>query len=81
MKHFWYYLLLVFLFFSCNSDSKKVKVVDFISENADIVLTINNLEGFTNNLNNNDLLSSLNKTKSYQNTVAQFAFIKNLKTN
>ena len=80
MKHFWYYLLLVFLFFSCNSDSKKVKVVDFISENADIVLTINNLEGFTNNLNNNDLLSSLNKTKSYQNTVAQFAFIKNLKT-
>ena len=80
MKHFWYYLSIVFLVFSCNSDSKKVKVVDFISESADVVLTINNLEGFTNNLNNNDLLSSLNKTKSYQNTVAQFAFIKNLKT-
>ena len=80
MKHFWYYLSIVFLVFSCNSDSKKVKVVDFISENADVVLTINNLEGFTNNLNNNDLLSSLNKTKSYQNTIAQFAFIKNLKT-
>ena len=31
MKHFWYYLSIVFLFFSCNSDSKKVKVVDFIS--------------------------------------------------
>lgn len=79
MKHFWQLLLCSILFIACNNDSKKNKSLDFISESASIVFSVNNIEGFSSNLSNNSFLNSFKNTNSY-NQYKTLNVLKNIKT-
>ena len=81
MKSIWYNLVLVLLLFSCNSSSKKSTIQDFIYNEAEIVLTINNIENFKSNSNNNHFIEQLSKTKPYKTITKKLSYITELQSN
>ncbi len=59
-------ILLISLFFSCESNTNKLKGInDFIPENASVVLKINDFETLKSDINNNSFLSKLKGSQPY----------------
>ncbi len=81
MKHFWYTFLFILFIFSCQTSSKKNKSEDFIFNNADYVLTINNLENFKSNSTNNHFIEQLSNTTTFKDVVKKLDFLNQLKSN
>ncbi|WP_397363542.1 ribonuclease HII [Olleya sp. R77988] len=81
MKHFWYNFLFVLLIFSCQSSSKKTTIEDFIYNESDFILSINNLENFKSNTSNNHFIAQLTKTDSYKNVTEKLSFLSQIKSN
>ena len=70
------FALLSLLILSCNSSSKKAAVLtDFIPENSEVVIKVNDVESFKNDYKNNDFLgklSSSNISQEIENSLNTF---------
>ncbi len=67
MRFFCFTLLLTLLFSCSNTNSNKIKLIDFIPENTDVIIKTSNLEGLKNSVNNSDFLLRLSESESYKN--------------
>lgn len=81
MRFFCFALLITLLFSCSNTTTNKSKLIDFVPENADIIIKTSNLESFTNSLNNSDFLQKLSKTLYYKNLKNKLENLSYLKTN
>jgi hypothetical protein len=79
MKAIWLSLIVI-ICFSCTSDKKKFQAEDFINENAPTIIRVNNVANLSTNLNNNDLLSQLNTSKSFKDLESTFELFSFLNT-
>ena len=60
--------LLFILFFNCSRSGKKhSNLIEFIPENAHLIIKSNNLESLNNSIINSDFIQRFSKTNSYQN--------------
>ena len=80
MKKIWSFLLLSTLFISCNKTNKHINTADYIPEDASVIIQVNNLESLKSNLDNNDLLNSLAKSKTYNKVTQKLKNLKYLNT-
>ncbi|MGC1204469.1 MAG: ribonuclease HII [Flavobacteriaceae bacterium] len=67
MRFFCFAILLALVFSCSNTGSQKSKLIDFVPENADVIIKTLNLESLKSSLNNSDFLQKLSQTKSYKN--------------
>lgn len=59
-------ILIISLFYSCDSDSTKIKDInDFIPKNTSLVLKINDFEALKSDINTNSFLSKLKSSQPY----------------
>lgn len=66
MRFFCFALML--LAFSCsNNKTNRTKLIQFIPENASLVLKSSNIESLKSDIQNNDFIQKLSKTNSYKN--------------
>ncbi|MBQ0786503.1 MAG: ribonuclease HII [Oceanihabitans sp.] len=80
MKRIWNLFLISLLLISCNQTDKHINTTDYIPENASVIIQVNNLESLKSNLNNNDFLEGLQKSKSYTNLTNKLENLKHLNT-
>ena len=65
---FFYLTLITLIFISCNNTkTNHLKLIDFVPENASVIIKTTNIEGLKSSLNNSDFLQKLSKTNSYKN--------------
>ncbi|WP_034041515.1 hypothetical protein [Wocania ichthyoenteri] len=71
MRFFCYTLIL--LTFSCtNHKTARTQLIHFIPENASVVLKTSNIESLKSDIQNNDFVQKLSKTKNYNNLENKF---------
>jgi len=66
MKPYLYCSLFFLLFLTCNQRKSTAPISDFIPDNAQTILLVNNIESFKSNLNNNHFISLLSITEDYK---------------
>lgn len=82
MKKLVFILLVVALLFSCNNSNKSTtKLLHLIPENSTLILKINNLETFKNDLKNNDFINKLTSSNLLKDISKQFENLYYLNTN
>lgn len=65
---FFYLPLITLLIFSCDTtQTNRTKFIDFVPENASVIIKSSNMEGLKSSINNSDFLQEISKTKSYKN--------------
>lgn len=80
MKHIWCCLLFILLTISCQTSTNKNTIEDYIFNQADYVLTINNLENFKSNITNNHFIDQLSNTTSYKNVSKKLELLEHIKS-
>ena len=80
MKNIWNYLILIILIGSCNPSNKKQNLIDYINDDASVILKINNLGSLKSNLKNNTFLDEISSTTSYANLSEKLALLNYLNT-
>lgn len=79
---FLYLILLAFIVFSCSTTvTKRTNLIDFVPENATIIIKTSNLEELKSSINNSDFLNKFSKTTAYQNLESKLENLKLLKPN
>ncbi len=79
---FLYLTLLAFVVFSCsNTVTKRTNLIDFVPENATIIIKTSNLEDLKSSIKNSDFLSKFSKTTAYQNLESRLENLKLFKPN
>ncbi len=72
--------LLSIVLFSCsNTYSKRVNLIDFVPENASIIIRTTNVEDLKSSINNSDFLDKFSKTPAYKNLESKLENLKLLK--
>ena len=62
------YSLFLTIFFSCsNTNTTRLNLIDFVPENASVVIKTSNIESLKSSLTNSDFLQKFSKTNSYKN--------------
>ncbi len=80
MKPFIYLFFAFLLLFSCSKRKNTSLISDFIPENAQSILLINNIESFKSNLKNNDFINLISKAKDYKALKKQLNHLNKVKT-
>lgn len=80
MKYIWCCLLFILLTISCQTSTNKNTIEDYIFNQADYVLTINNLENFKSNISNNHFIDQLSNTTSYKNVSKKLELLEQIKS-
>ncbi|WP_055444592.1 hypothetical protein [Lacinutrix himadriensis] len=80
MKKIWNLFLISLLLISCNTKNTHINTTDYIPEDASVIIKVNNLESLKSNLDNNDLLRSLSKSKTYTSLSQKLENLKYLNT-
>lgn len=80
MKNFCLYSLLVLLFVGCNSSAKKTQLLDYLNNDATIIIKVKNIESLKNNINNNVFLQTLKNTNNYKKLSKKLQLLQYLKT-
>lgn len=63
---FLFVALAALFFVSCNyNNTERLELIDFVPENASVIIKSSNLDGLKNSLKNNDFLNKLSTTNSY----------------
>lgn len=76
------FALLLFVFFSCSiSEKNRTQLIDFVPENASIIIKTSNLEDLKSSINNSDFLNKFSKTTAYKNLETKLENLKLLKPN
>ncbi|MFD0989037.1 ribonuclease HII [Mariniflexile jejuense] len=79
---FLYLTLLAFIIFSCSTTvAKRTNLIDFVPENATIIIKTSNLEELKSSIKNSDFLSKFSKTTAYQNLESKLENLKLFKPN
>tara|TARA_R110002049_G_scaffold122467_1_gene277326 strand:+ start:864 stop:3299 length:2436 start_codon:yes stop_codon:yes gene_type:complete len=79
MRFFCFALLITLLFSCSNTTTNKSKLIDFVPENADIIIKTSNFESFTNSLSNSGLLQELSNTKSFKSLESKLESLSHIK--
>ncbi|MFG6687987.1 ribonuclease HII [Mariniflexile sp. HNIBRBA6329] len=76
------FTLLLFFVFSCTNDRKnRTNLIDFVPQDASIIIKTSNLEDLKSSINNSDFLNKFSKTSAYKNLEAKLENLKLLKPN
>ena len=64
---FFYFSLLILVTFSCsNYNVNRENLIDYVPENASIIIRTSNLENLRSSINNSDFLNKFSKTNAYK---------------
>ncbi|MDO7174014.1 ribonuclease HII [Mariniflexile sp. AS56] len=76
------FTLLLFIVFSCsNVERNRTNLIDFVPENAAIIIKTSNLEDLKSSINNSDFLNKFSKTEAYKELEINLDYLKLLKPN
>ncbi|WP_372757781.1 ribonuclease HII [Mariniflexile sp.] len=79
---FLYLALLALVVFSCsNKVTTRTNLIDFVPENASIIIKTSNLEELKSSIKNSDFLSKFSKTAAYKNLESKLENLKLFKPN
>ena len=80
MKHLCYSFLLLIILVSCGTKNKKASIYDFYTDNASVLINVNNLENLKSNITNSDFLQIVSSTPNYKGTQEKLAALDYLNT-
>lgn len=80
MKKICFYTIIITLFFGCDSSTKKTKIIDYLNDEASVIIKVKNIGSLNGNINNNPFLQQLESSSSYENLSDKLSVLKHLKT-
>lgn len=80
MKKFCFYAILIAVIYGCDSTSKKSEIIDYLNNNASVIIKVRNVGSLKSNIKNNPFLQELESSNSYTNLSGKLALLKHLKT-
>lgn len=80
MKKICLYAILILVVFGCETSNKKSDIIDYLNNDAALIIKTKNVASLNGNLNNNAFLKKLNKTKSFTSLEDKIALIKYFNT-
>lgn len=76
MKYRIPFLIVFVLFFGCTEDNSLTKpLLDFVPKNASVVIKINDLAAFKNEITTNDFISDLSKIDNFKKAIKKVQFL------
>ncbi|CAH8285387.1 hypothetical protein EV196_10116 [Mariniflexile fucanivorans] len=76
------FTLLLFVVFSCsNVEKNRTNLIDFVPNNASIIIKTSNLEDLKSSIKNSDFLNKFSKTSAFKNLETKLENLKLLKPN
>ncbi|MFD2551756.1 ribonuclease HII [Bizionia sediminis] len=80
MKNIWFLSILSVLLLACNSSKKKAQLADYLSNDASVIVKVNNMASLKSNISNNAFLQTLESAKNYQTLLEKLDVLNYLKT-
>ncbi len=80
MKKICLYAILILVVFGCETSNKKSDIIDYLNNNASLIIKTKNVASLNGNLNNNAFLKKLNKNGSFTSLEDKLALIKHFNT-
>lgn len=80
MKNIWFLCTLSLLIIACNSAKKKTELMDYLNNDAAVIIKVKNIGSLKSNINNNAFLQALESTKSYERLSKKLSLLQYLKT-
>ncbi|UPS90385.1 ribonuclease HII [Bizionia sp. M204] len=80
MKNIWFLCTLSLLFLGCNSSKKKSQLMDYLNNDAAVIVKVKNVGSLKSNMSNNAFLQTLETTKNYKNLSEKLSLLHYLKT-
>ncbi|SFN99700.1 hypothetical protein SAMN04487989_10890 [Bizionia echini] len=80
MKNIWFLCTLGLLFLGCNSSKKKTQLMDYLNNDAAVIIKMKNIGSLKSNITNNAFLQTLESADSYKNLSKKLALLQYIKT-
>ena len=80
MKKFCFYAILIAVFYGCDSSSKKSEIIDYLNNDASVIIKVNNVGSLNSNINNNPFLQQLESSTGYKNLSTKLSLLNHIKT-
>ncbi len=80
MKNIWFLCTLSVLFVACNSSKKKTELMDYLNNDAAIIIKVKNIGSLKSNISNNAFLQTLESSEGYENLSNKLALLQYIKT-
>lgn len=80
MRKICFYTIIITLFFGCDSSTKKTKIIDYLNDEATMIIKVKNIGSLNGNINNNPFLEQLESSSSYKNLSDKLSVLKHLRT-
>lgn len=80
MKNIWFLGALSLLFLGCNTSKKKSQLMDYLNNDAAVIIKVKNIGSLKSNISNNSFLQALETSKSYKNLSEKLSLLQYLKT-
>tara|TARA_R110002012_G_C11674982_1_gene613575 strand:+ start:2770 stop:5199 length:2430 start_codon:yes stop_codon:yes gene_type:complete len=80
MKNIWFLGALSLLFLGCNTSKKKSQLMDYLNNDAAVIIKVKNIGSLKSNISNNSFLQALETSNSYKNLSEKLSLLQYLKT-
>ncbi|TYB79397.1 NHL repeat-containing protein [Bizionia myxarmorum] len=80
MKNIWFLCILNLLFIGCNSSQKKTQLMDYLNNDAAVIIKVKNVGSLKSNISNNAFLKALEVSPSYDRLSEKLNLLHYLKT-